>query len=66
MSEWIYVEIRFTDDNSWLTYDEILDVETSWREIERGQAKRFNDVDDFLADLKEESTVEEIHEGSAT
>jgi len=40
------------DNPSFLTVEEILDVETSWKEIEQGKAKKFACVDDFLKELK--------------
>ena len=40
------------DNTSFLTVEEICDVETSWEEIEQGQAKKFTNVDDFLRELK--------------
>lgn len=39
-------------DNARLTDVEISDVEESWEEIEKGQAKKFTNVDEFLEDLK--------------
>ena len=35
-----------------LTDVEVFDVETSWEEIRKGQAKRFTNVDEFLKELK--------------
>ena len=40
------------DDASLLTSTEICDVEASWKEIEKGQAKKFRSVDEFLEELK--------------
>jgi hypothetical protein len=35
-----------------LTDLEIFDVETSWEEIKKGQAKRFTNIDELLKELK--------------
>jgi len=37
----------------WLSHKEIRDVQQSLKEIESGKAKKFRDVDTFLAELKE-------------
>ena len=37
---------------SLLTIEEITDVGESWKEIERGQAKKFKNVNRFLEELK--------------
>jgi hypothetical protein len=39
-------------ESALLTDLEIFDVETSWEEIRKGQAKRFTDIDEFLKELK--------------
>ena len=44
--------IRIILENVFLTDTEILDVEISWEEIQKGQAKKFTNVDDFLKELK--------------
>jgi hypothetical protein len=44
--------MRLILDNAHLTPIEIFDVEVSWAEIQKGQAKRFTDVDEFLEELK--------------
>jgi len=43
---------RLLPSSDFLTPSEILDVEISWREIEKGKAKRYRTVDEFLAELK--------------
>jgi len=40
------------DGVSLLTSAEISDVEASWKEIEKGQTKKFRSVDEFLEELK--------------
>jgi len=37
-----------------LSAQEIIDVSTSWREIEVGESKEFTDVDDFCRELDAE------------
>jgi len=44
--------IRFFLDTARLTEAEIFDVEMGWEEIEKGQAKKFTCVEEFLEDLK--------------
>jgi len=44
--------IRFFLDTTRLTATEIFDVEMGWEEIEKGQAKKFTCVDEFLEELK--------------
>ena len=44
--------IRFFLDTARLTDEEIFDVEMGWEEIEKGQAKKFTCVDEFLEELK--------------
>jgi hypothetical protein len=44
--------IRVILESAFLTSMEILDVETSWEEIQKGQAKKFTNVDEFLEELK--------------
>ena len=58
-----YVEVKLekalkfieeaSEDN--LTSEEIADVEEAWNEIERGEAKKFTNVEEFLRDLKKAS-----------
>ena len=43
------------DSKDSLTPEEIADVKEAWNEIKRGEAKRFENVEDFLRDLKEDS-----------
>lgn len=44
--------IRIILESAFLTDTEILDVEISWEEIQKGQAKKFTNVDEFLKELK--------------
>jgi len=44
--------IRVLLESAFLTNTEILDVETSWEEIQKGQAKKFTNIDEFLKELK--------------
>jgi len=44
--------IRVVLESAFLTNMEILDVEISWEEIQKGQAKKFKNVDEFLKELK--------------
>ena len=44
--------IRVVLESVFLTATEILDVEISWEEIQKGHAKKFKNVDEFLKELK--------------
>jgi len=44
--------MRVILDNACLTEVEIFDVEASWEEIQKGQVKKFTNVDELLKDLK--------------
>ena len=50
MNDWIYVELFW--DNDFLSAEEIIDVEESWEQIKIGNCKTFQNVDEFLRELK--------------
>ena len=43
------------DPENCLTPEEVADVKKAWKEIERGETKKFTDIKEFLKDLKEVS-----------
>lgn len=50
--ERIQVAIGSIMDDMSLTPEEVFDVEMSWEEIRKGQAKKFTNVDELLEELK--------------